>query len=464
MKISLLVTQALCASVTTLFAKFVSWETTLVSWIYKPWYLLGDMSAYRHFPISYLTVQTFNPLFDKAAHIPHSIEMGLFSKDERSVKPASGGLGRSSTVRTSTANPSTSATTTPNFSRPFPVTKTTQAPPSDGYNVMKASGDRRANQETVQLRETPAREPVKHSHYAHNLEKPQSATFHKTRPRAKSTGNKSSETYVPVSPRTYPHSIENLYIDCGIIAGIDFNTFTRDQVNIVLEGFAFDNPVAALHIMDMAKKWGLRCTFKETLRLNDSSLWQRCRPAILQREIEKAYAKGDKWVDERLSIVGRRYSRHLVQKQGLHHEIKDKVYAESKDYVWGTSDLTAPTHRIRVKELPLAVIALYSEVAGTELKSLTKAREAEIMADWNYRYPVSDYHLKRVIDKWSPAEVTPVNIDPGYKSLCAEVGSRAVNQRVRGLSDVSIDGREGRSVSTQGKNEGKGKSNLRIVN
>ena len=380
------------------------------------------------------------------------------------MKPIFGNIRGNSTVRPSTAYPSTNAAATNNFDRPFPVAEPIQALPTSQYDRLRTSQTQRADREPVRFRESPAREAAKHSHYAHNLEKPLAATVHKGRPRAKTTGTKPMETYVLASPNTYPRSIENLYVDCGIIADVDFNTLPRVHVNTVLEGFAFDNPVTALHIMDMAKKWGLRCSSPETLKLDDSSLWQRCRPAILQRELEKAYAKGDKWVDERLGVVGRRHSKHLVQKQAMHHEIKDKIYAESKDDVWGTSDLTSPTYRIRVKELPLAVVVLYSDVSGLELKSLTKVQEMEVMADWCCRYPVSDYHLKRVIDKWSPAEIASVNIDPGYKSLCAEIGPTVVNSRVRGLSNISIDGRVGRSVSTQGRNEGKGKSKLRIVN
>lgn len=273
--------------------------------------------------------------------------------------------------------------------------------------------------------------------------------------------------HAPIKKHLYPRSTEHLYVDCGIVACEEVNGMFPGDFNETLELWAFDNPVAAMHIMALAKKWGLHPCFAETMILTDSSLWKKTAPAHRENELQKSFAQADEFVDERLATVGRHRSKHLVQKQGTHQRVKDLAYDVTRQEIFASSDLTPPTGKGKAKvaiELPYAVTALYCEVAGVELGALSEEGKERMMSDWSRRLPVSDYHLKRVIEKWSP-DVKRINIDPvGYQSLKAELGSPAVERRARGLSNVSVSGREGRSVPTQGQQYDSKSFRMRVMN
>ena len=267
--------------------------------------------------------------------------------------------------------------------------------------------------------------------------------------------------------RLYPQSVEHLYVECGIVSCYEVDGTFPANHNQELELWAFDNPVAAMHIMELARKWGLRAMFADTCILTNTSLWKKTAPAHREKELAKSRAAGDRWIDDRLANVGRSFSKHVVQKQGLQQKVKNMAYDITRQEVFASSDLSPPKDKGKGKvvfELPNAVTALYCDVAGLDLGKLPEDDKYTMIEDWSRRLPVSDYHLKRVIEKWSP-EVKRIQIDPvGFQSLKAELGSPAVEKRARGLSNVDVSGRAGRSVPTQGRVHDEKSFRMRVMN
>ena len=221
---------------------------------------------------------------------------------------------------------------------------------------------RHIDDEVVKICEGPARRPTLHGQDI-LYQEPQSAQIRKAvRAHANATGVHDIVSLPNLTSQTYPRSIEELYIEFGIIARGDLKIFSLGQINIILEAWAADNPVAALHIMNIARKWGLQSAYKGTLMLND-------------------------------------------------------VYDKSRDNASRASHLIPPAYSVRVSELPLSVVALYSDVSGTDLEKLVKGEQADIMADFMRRFPVTDYHLKRVIENWSSSKKLSVSISPHSKTV-----------------------------------------------
>ena len=260
------------------------------------------------------------------------------------------------------------------------------------------------------------------------------------------------------SRASYPQSLEQLYVHCGIISEEAFLYLPQQETNNILELFAFDNGVTAAHMMSLAVRWGLCASDEGTLRLNDSSLFQRTRAGQREAELRRAYAQSDKFVDD---AIRRNNTRHVTQKQAMQKLLRETVHRETHHEVF-PEDAVSPTDKPeRHGTLPLAVIELYADVAGVVLQTLEISMFDAIMTDWRQRFPVSDHHLQRVIEKWG-ADIQPARIDPGLVKLCDEVGLDAVRRRTRTLSNVSL-GRQSPSVSTQGR-EREGEGELRVVN
>ncbi|KAL9637964.1 MAG: hypothetical protein Q9164_001870 [Protoblastenia rupestris] len=334
---------------------------------------------------------------------------------------------------------------------------------AEGDNRPQTSRGLSTNREAAKMRQGPARSVT--SHNAHpDARISQHGDIQTVRPQLPPLVTNSSYRH-EATTTPYPQSVESLYLQCGLISSADFQTFTRQEVNDSLEDWAIDNPVAAAHIMDLAKKWGLHRSFPETLKLTDSGIWKRLPPATREQELEKAYAKGDEWVDEKLGALGRTQSKHLVQKQAVQHRIKQMVLESCSGDVFATSDLQSPmaNRSVGMKELPVAVQQLYADVAGVSLQNLSARKMEDMMGDWTRRFPVSDYHLKKVIERWSPEKTERVCISPGYRRVCEEIGPSMVNQRVCAVGDVSV-GRIGRSSQTHGCGESSRGSKLRVVN
>ena len=245
----------------------------------------------------------------------------------------------------------------------------------------------------------------------------------------------------------FPHSLEDLYVHCGIVRPDAWERNIWIEVNSRLEMWALDNPVSALHVMDLAKKWGLHAEFARTLVLTESSLWKKTRPAIREHELEKAYQAGDKYVDEK---INRGDSKHVRQKLALRRQIREYACEDTNEEIFKSSDLELPIGRPDpIKPLPTAVVQLYEMITGLKIRDLVPTDKKLVVADWSERWPVYDHHLEYLLAIYGKP-IKPVNLDPGYLHLCDEVGVNIVNSRARTLSNVSVDGREHKSVATQG--------------
>ena len=253
----------------------------------------------------------------------------------------------------------------------------------------------------------------------------------------------------------FPHSLEDLYVHCGIVSRDAWSRCLWMEVNNLLEMWALDNPVSALHVMELARKWGLRPEFARTVRLNESSLWKKTRPGIRENELEKAFETADKYVDVEYERLHRDGSKHVTQKLALRRQVRDFAYEETKCKIFKSSDLVLPIERPDpVKPLPTAVVELYQMVTGLQIRDLPSAERKAVVEDWSERWPVYDHHLEHVIGTYGVPS-PKVNLDPGYVRLCEQVGISIVERRARTLSNVSLDGRERKGVDTQGSPSGK---------
>lgn len=253
----------------------------------------------------------------------------------------------------------------------------------------------------------------------------------------------------------FPHSLEDLYVHCGIVSRDAWKRCMWMEVNNLLEMWALDNPVSALHVMELARKWGLRPEFAKTVRLNESSLWKKTRPGIRENELEKAFEAADEYVDVEYEKLHRGDSRHVTQKQALRRQVREFAYEETKGEIFKSSDLVLPIERPDpVKPLPTAVVELYQMVTGLQIRDLPPMERKVVVDDWSERWPVYDHHLEHVIGNYSVPS-PKVNLDPGYVRLCEQVGVSIVERRARTLSNVSVDGRERKGVDTQGSPSGK---------
>ena len=156
----------------------------------------------------------------------------------------------------------------------------------------------------------------------------------------------SPKTTLPsLSSKTYPQSVESLYIQCGIITARELAILSPRESNAILQAWATHNPVAALHIIALARKWNLHFTSKYTFKLTDAA--------------------------------------DSPTRRGL------------------TPDHN-PHNPVRVHKLPLAATQLYADVAELDMRTLSEGDVHDVLSDWVYRFPVSDHHLQRVVERWAP--------------------------------------------------------------
>ena len=275
--------------------------------------------------------------------------------------------------------------------------------PPEGDLRPKTSAEPPAHQGRAKLRQGPAR----------------SVTAHNNHVRARVSRYGEIKNIQPSSPcittkvvrksvaaMIYPQSMEGLYIQCGIITNNDFQRSSREEINEIFEHWAGNNPVAAVHIVGLAKEWGLRPSIKGTMKLTDSGDEKQYRHTTDAHEFQKLYTTREKSISGEFASLGRKISKRFGQKPALGENITGKVSTSREEDSLVLSSVDRPT---KVPELPISVQQLYADVAGLKLEDLSDEEKQQVMTDWTRLYPVSDSHLREVIELWA-AEIKPVSI------------------------------------------------------
>ncbi|KAL9132103.1 MAG: hypothetical protein Q9217_000139 [Psora testacea] len=317
------------------------------------------------------------------------------------------------------------------LSRPFDNLRLRCAlPPKDQVRPETSAGAPQSDLATAKLRPGPARSVTCHTAHA-DARTSQYGDVQSVRPPAPRLATNSS--YRAIAANTCPQSVECLYVQCGIISGQEFDILNPHEVNDIIESWAIENPVAAAHIVGLARKWRLQCFIEETIRLTDLGPRRTRRTSIPEGEPEKVYEKDDNEGDDNVSSLDHKQSEYLVQKQVLQDKNEAMASEIGQQIVFGSSDSVSPTDdRFEATELPISVQQLYADVAGFHLEDLPQGQMHKMMSDWTQRFPVSDYHLKQVIEMWSvPVEL--VCISPVFqRNLQREKALVSVAERSRG--------------------------------
>ncbi|KAL9104762.1 MAG: hypothetical protein Q9163_000312 [Psora crenata] len=269
---------------------------------------------------------------------------------------------------------------------------------------------------TAKLRPGPARTVSFHQPHLDTSRASQYGEFRTLQPPRRSRALTESYSVPVAAANTYPRTMEDLYCQCGIISGQGLHSLVRREVNDILAEWTVENRVAAMHVMDLARKWGLRRSCTETIMLTDADRWRRSRRETYARASGMEFARGggEEWIDETLKYVPRKQSMRLVRKEAVRHQRRDTADQVSQREAVIVPDMRCPVEsRVKIRELPIAAQQLYAGVAGLKLEELPEQQRQKIIGDWTARYPVSDDHLMEVIEKWSLAP-EPIGISSGY--------------------------------------------------
>ena len=245
--------------------------------------------------------------------------------------------------------------------------------------------------------------------------------------------------HAPLPPDSYPHSLEQLYIQMGIIRSEALDCLPLWEANNQIWLWVDANPVAAMHVMGLARKLGLRPTNIDLAKLDDKSTSYKFKnPCIRQKTFEKVDEMTDMYIDKKMAKIGRSGSKHTSQQQAARRKIRHDVRVATRQELFKTSNLDAPRDiKGHHGPLPLAALQLYADFTGQELPTLPADERDTMLHAWAHCWPVSDFHLENEMQNWY-TDITPVDLGPGVKRLMNDIGAVETVGRLRSFSDVSI--------------------------